>query len=114
MVRTAWSHRDNGASWSEIAIAIGVTKDTLRRWRRADNAKPMLPSGPPAATPSHTELPGLPRAHTESTSSGFGTISAKISQSQSQHLSFTASASISAHDRIDIESALTSSSRTRR
>ena len=45
-MRTAWSHRDDGASWSEIAVTLGVTENTLRCWRRADNTKPMPPSMP--------------------------------------------------------------------
>jgi hypothetical protein len=38
VMRNAWSHRDDGASWFEIAVALGVTENTFRRWHRADNS----------------------------------------------------------------------------
>lgn len=114
VMRTVWSHRDHGVLWSEIAIALGVTDNTLRRWRRADNTKPMPPARPTVAHPSHTELPESPRRRIEATRSGFEAIPAWISQSQSRTLAFTDSASISARGGTEIRSAVTPSSGTRR
>ncbi|MBV9011071.1 MAG: helix-turn-helix domain-containing protein [Pseudonocardiales bacterium] len=114
VMRAAWSHRDQGVSWSEIAIALGVTENTLRRWRRTEDTKPMPPSRPTVASPSHTELPSSPRRRTDTTRSRFETIPARMSQSQSQTSTFTASVSISARGGSEIRGAVTPSSGTRR
>jgi hypothetical protein len=114
VMRELWRHRDHGVSWSEIAIALGVTAKTLRRWRRIDDAKPMSLSRPTVASPSHIELPRSPGRRSDSTGSEFETISARMSQSQSQTLTFTVSASISARGGTEIRGALTPSSGTHR
>jgi len=89
-------HRVAGVSWSAMSIALGVTDATLRRWRRADDTKPVPTTRRWADPPQPTELPGPPRAPHDKAASTSQAISSRESQSQSQHISSTASAWITA------------------
>lgn len=91
VVWTAKAHRTVGVRWSDIATALGVTDTTLRRWRRADDAKPT--SIPSAVAPTaHTRLPGAPDPPAAPHRYVTQTLSAHVSQNQSQHISSTESA----------------------
>ena len=91
VVRKARAHRATGVRWSDIATALGVTDTTLRRWRRADDAKPT--SVPRATEPTgHTRLPGAPDPPAAPHRYAMQTLSALVSQSRSQHIHSTESA----------------------
>lgn len=91
VVRKARAHRATGVRWSDIATALGVTDTTLRRWRRADDAKPT--SVPRATEPTgHTRLPGAPDPPAAPHRYAMQTLSAPVSQSRSQHIHSTESA----------------------
>lgn len=50
-------YRAQGATWAGIALAIGYSERTIRRWQRANTAKPTVPRPPHRQTPQLTALP---------------------------------------------------------
>src|SRR5271169_6554756 len=61
----ALRYRAQGATWAEIALAIGYSERTIRGWQRANAAKPTVPRSPDRQTAQLAVLPSrLARAPT--------------------------------------------------
>ncbi len=90
VVWKAREHRNKGVFWSQIAVALSISEQTLRRWRRMDDAKP-LTHRTTSVVPPFTALPVPPPPPGSWPAGKSEAVSAHSSQNQFQHQSLLAS-----------------------